>query len=77
MSPSERAGRALGIAMVALGHRRDMVLPANADPKTKVAISFATTIGGRRHRLTAWAKSRAGAWQAAVRWVKRLERGEL
>lgn len=77
MSPSEERGHVLGIRMLSLTRARHAVLPPSADPKTKVAVKFETDVAGRRHQLVSYAKSRAGAWEAAVRWVKRLERGEL
>lgn len=77
MSPSEQDGLALGVRMLSLTRARHVLLPPNADPKTKVAVKFEAEIAGRRHQLVAYTKSRAGAWQAAIRWFNRLERGEL
>lgn len=77
MSPSEQDGLALGIRMVSLVPARHSVLPPDAHPKTKVVVKFEVNFRASRHHLIAFTRSRAGAWQAAIRWLNRLERGEL
>lgn len=76
MSPSEERGLAQGIRMVSLTRARHAVLPPDAHPKTKVVVKFDFQLAKRRHELVVYARSRAGAWEAALRLARRLQRGE-
>lgn len=38
---------------------------------------FQFEVGGRRHQLDITWHTRAGAWEAALRWAKKLQKGEL
>lgn len=68
MSPSEAEAIAHG------------VLLEREERKTKTTprfFVFATLVESRRHELRVKWPTRAGAWQAAARWVKRLKGGRL
>lgn len=68
MSPSEAEAVGLGVVL------------EREERKTKITprwFFFATRIGSRRLSLQVCWPTRAGAWQAALRWAKKLSRGEL
>ena len=78
ISPSEEKGIALGIRMLSIDRQRAATaLPDGRLNVTRVVVKFEHQMNGRRHYLTAHAKSRPGAWRVAVRWLRQLEKGKL
>jgi hypothetical protein len=71
MSPSEAAGLSLGVVLEKVD-RLETVRGVR-----RRFYRFGAELKGRRHTLKVIWHTKAGAWQAAVRWVKRLQRGEL
>jgi hypothetical protein len=87
VSPSEDKGLALGLRLIRFErHKATTATPAGL-VKTKVFAEFESpplpaervypSHHGRRHVLKTYAKSRAGAWRVAVRWLRQLQKGKL
>jgi hypothetical protein len=78
MSPSEEKGFALGLRMLGISHQHETTMFPNGEMNvTRVVAKFEMVLNGRRHYLTAHAKSRPGAWRVAVRWLRQLQKGKL
>lgn len=68
MSPSEVEALSMGVVL------------EREERKTKTTprwFFFVASVAARRHSLSVKWPTRAGAWQAAVRWVKQLRDGRL
>lgn len=83
MSPTEGKGRALGLELVQFDrHEVTTVTPAGS-VKTRFFAKFdaprlkADARSGTRRTMKCLAKSRAGAWRIAVRWLRQLQAGKL
>lgn len=77
-SPSEHRGRSLGIHMLTCEpYNTATSLDGGGLNITKVCAKFEVLVNNRRHSLTAFAKSRQGAWRVAVRWWRKIRGGKL
>lgn len=85
MSPSEEKGITLGLRLLKYEpHKRTETIDGKL-VRTKVYAQFESPPldeGGdrgrqRRHFLHSYAKSRAGAWKHAMRWLRQLQKGKL
>lgn len=86
IGPTEEKGLALGLRLVRIeAHKATTATPAGL-VTTKVFAEFEAPpviVKGtgvpqtRRHSLKTYAKSRAGAWRIAVRWLRQLQKGKL
>lgn len=77
MSPSEEKGRALGLTMTRFDRHRVTTVTPNGRVTTNFFAQFDAPTAGTRHTMKAYAKSRAGAWRIAVRWLRQLQKGKL
>lgn len=73
MSPSEAEALTLGVILV----REDLTDRRTKSGRRNRYYRFGCDVGERRHEMSIYWPTRAGAWQAAVRWVKRLKDGRL
>lgn len=91
ISPSEDKGLALGLRLLKFEPHKRTESVDGKTIRTKVyarfespPIPFGRVYPGtgaakasRRHVLHSYAKSRAGAWKHAIRWLRQLQKGKL
>lgn len=87
MSPSEDKGQALGLRLLAFDKAKRTTMVDGKPVKTSVYARFESPqiyshgrgqmAAPQRHVLHSYAKSRAGAWRHAIRWLRQLQTGKL
>lgn len=91
ISPSEKKGIALGLSLLQFDRAKRVTMIDGKSVKTSVYARFEsppiyppartasarTAMTHRTHVLHSYAKSRAGAWRHAIRWLRQLQKGKL
>lgn len=86
MSPSEDKALTLGLRLLHFERHSRTTMLDGKSVRTRVYARFesppiasttANTISLRKHVLHSYAKSRAGAWRHAIRWLRQLQNGKL
>lgn len=86
MSPSEDKGLSLGLRLLQFDRAKRTTMINGKPVVTKVYARFESPplpershskMGERQHVLHSFAKSRAGAWRHAIRWLRQLQKGKL
>lgn len=78
MSPSEEKGMALGLKLFHIEPHKKSTMINGKLIVTRVYACFESPDAGKRRAvLNCYAKSRAGAWWHAIRWLKLLRKGKL
>lgn len=86
MSPSEEKGLALGLRLLKFDKATRTTMIDGKPVRTTVYVRFESPpihaegrqmLTPRSHVLHSYAKSRAGAWRHAIRWLRQLQSGKL